>query len=59
MYHRKLEKPMSNVKSVKTPMLPEPFDDNKNLLLLPQEQANNRSTWDKSTPTPGNKHLRH
>jgi hypothetical protein len=59
MYHRKMEKPMSNVKSVKTPMLPEPFDDNKSLLLLPQKQANNSSMRDKSTPTPGNKHLRH
>jgi hypothetical protein len=30
-------KPMSNVKSVKMPMLPELFDDNKRSLLLPQK----------------------
>jgi hypothetical protein len=59
MYRRKMEKQMNNVKSVKTPMLPELFDDNKRSLLLPQVQANNRSTRDRSTPTPGNKHLRH
>jgi hypothetical protein len=50
---------MSNVKSVKMPMLPEPSDDNKSSLLLFQLQANNRLTPDKSTPMPGNKHLRH
>jgi hypothetical protein len=50
---------MSNVKSVKMPMLPEPSGDNKNSLLLPQVQATNRLTPDKPTPTPGNKHLRH
>jgi hypothetical protein len=59
MYHLKMGKPMSNVKSVKTPMLPELSDDNKRSLLLPQVQANNRSTQDRSTPTSGNKHLRH
>jgi hypothetical protein len=59
MYHRKMEKQMNNVKSVRTPMLPEPSDDNKSSLLLPQAQANNRLTPDKSTPTLGNKHLRH
>jgi hypothetical protein len=63
MYHLKMGKPMSNAKSVRTPMLPELSDDNKRSLLLPQvqanNQANNRSTWDRSTPTPGNKHLRH
>jgi hypothetical protein len=36
MHRRKMEKQMSNVKSVKTPMLPEPSDDNKSSLLLPQ-----------------------
>jgi hypothetical protein len=51
MYHRKMEKQMNNVKSVRTPMLPEPSDDNKSSLLLPQAQANNRLTPDKSTPT--------
>jgi hypothetical protein len=44
-------------------MLPELSDDNKRLLLLPQVQANNqvnnRSTRDRSTPMPGNKQLRH
>jgi hypothetical protein len=51
MYHRKMEKPMSNVKSVKTPMLPELSSDNKSSLLLPQVQATNRLTPDKSMPT--------
>jgi hypothetical protein len=63
MYHLKMGILMSNVKSMKTPMLPELSDNNKRLLLPPQVQANNkannRSTWDRSTPTPGNKHLRH
>jgi hypothetical protein len=36
MYYRKMEKQMSNVKSVKMPMLPEPSGGNKSLLLLPQ-----------------------
>jgi hypothetical protein len=59
MYHRKMEKQMSNVKSVKTSMLPELFDDKKSSLSLFQVQANNQLTLDKSTPTLGNKHLRH
>jgi hypothetical protein len=59
MYHHKMEKQMSNVKSVRTPMLPELFDDNKRSLLLPQVQANNRLTPVKSTPKSGNKLLRH
>jgi hypothetical protein len=63
MYRRKMEKQMNNVKSVKMPMLPELSDDNKRSLLLPQvqtkNQANNHSTRDRSTTTPGNKHLRH
>jgi hypothetical protein len=63
MYHLKMEKQMSNAKSVRTPMLLELSDDNKRSLLLPQVQANNqvnnRSTPDRSTTTPGNKHLRH
>jgi hypothetical protein len=59
MCRHKMEKQTSNVKSVKTPMLPEPSDDNKSSLLLPQVQATNRLTPDKSMPTPGNKHLRH
>jgi hypothetical protein len=71
MYHRKMEKQTLNVKSVKTPMLPELSDDNKRLQPLPQVRAYNRLTPDKSvptqdksipmphkpTPTPGNKHL--
>jgi hypothetical protein len=40
-------------------MLPKPSDDNKSSLLQPQVQATNRLTPDKSTPTLGNKHLRH
>jgi hypothetical protein len=36
MYHRKMEKQTSNAKNVRTPMLPEPSDNNKSLFLLPQ-----------------------
>jgi hypothetical protein len=50
---------MINAKSVRTPMLPEPFDDSKSSLLLPQVQANNRLMPVKSMIMPGNKHLRH
>jgi hypothetical protein len=59
MYRHKMEKQMSNVKSVKMPMLSESSGDNKSSLLLSQVQATNRLTPDKSTPTPGNKYLRH
>jgi hypothetical protein len=63
MYHLKMEKQMSNAKSVRTPTLPELSNDNKRSLLLPQVQANNqvnkRSTPVRSTTTLGNKHLRH
>jgi hypothetical protein len=59
MYRRKMEEQTSNVKNSRTLMLPDPSDDNKSLLLLPQVQATNRLTPDKSTPTSGNKHLRH
>jgi hypothetical protein len=34
MYHLKMEKPTSSAKNVRTPMLPELFDNNKSLLLL-------------------------
>jgi hypothetical protein len=48
---------------VRTPTLPELFDDNKSLRLLPHvqvnNQVNNRSTPDRSMITPGNKHLWH
>jgi hypothetical protein len=58
-----MEKQMSNAKSMRTLMLPELSDDNKRSLPPSQVQANsqvnNRSTRDRSTPTPGNKHLRH
>jgi hypothetical protein len=54
-----MEKQMSNDKSVKTPMLPEPSGDNNNSPLRPQVQANHRLTPGKSTPTSGNKHLWH
>jgi hypothetical protein len=50
---------MSNAKGVRMPMLPELSGDNKKSLLLPQVQANNRLTPDKSMTMPGNKHLRH
>jgi hypothetical protein len=50
---------MSNDKSVKMPILPESSGDNKSSLLLPQVQANHQLTPVKSTPTLGNKHLRH
>jgi hypothetical protein len=59
MYHLKMEKPMSNAKSARTPTLPELFDDNKSLLPLLQVQANNRLTPDKLTTMSGNKHLQH
>jgi hypothetical protein len=39
MYHRKMEKWMRSVKSVKTPMPPELFDDKKR--SLPQVQTSN------------------
>jgi hypothetical protein len=54
-----MEKQMNNVKSVRMLMLPELSDDNKRSLLVPQVQANNRSTRDRSMSTPGNKHLQH
>jgi hypothetical protein len=59
MYRHKMEKPMSNIKRVKMPMLPELSGDNKSSLLLPQVQATNRLTPDKSTPMSGHKHLQH
>jgi hypothetical protein len=40
-------------------MLPEPSDENKSSLLLPQVQANHQITPVKSTSMSGNKHLRH
>jgi hypothetical protein len=54
-----MEKHMSNDKSVKTPMLPEPSGDNNSSPLLPQLQANHRLMPVKSTSTSGNKHPRH
>jgi hypothetical protein len=59
MYHLKMEKPMSNAKSARTPMLPELYDDNKSLLLLLQVQVKNRLMPDKSMTTPLNKYLQH
>jgi hypothetical protein len=63
MYHLKMEKQMSNSKSVRTPTLLELSDNSKRSLLLPQAQVNNqvnsRSIPVRSTTTPGNKHLRH
>jgi hypothetical protein len=59
MYHLKMERQMNNAKGARTPTLLELFDDNKSLLLLPQVQVNNRLTLDRSTTTPGNKHLWH
>jgi hypothetical protein len=52
-----MEKPMNNVKSVRTLMLPELFVDNKSSLLLPQLQANNWLMPAKSTLTSDSKHL--
>jgi hypothetical protein len=46
MYHLKMERQMSNAKSVRTPTLPELFDDNKSSRLLLQVQVNIRSTLD-------------
>jgi hypothetical protein len=54
-----MEKQTSNDKSMKMLMLPEPPDDNKSSLLLPQVQANHRLMPVKSTRTSSNKHLRH
>jgi hypothetical protein len=59
MYHRKMEKQTRSIKSVKTPMLPELFDDNKRSQPLSQLQAFNWLTPDRSMPTPRNKHLWH
>jgi hypothetical protein len=42
MYHLKMEKQMSNAKSVRMTMLLELSDDNKRSLPLPQVQANNQ-----------------
>jgi hypothetical protein len=50
MYHRKMEKQTRSVKSVKTPTLPELYDDNKRSQLLPQVQAFNQLTPDRSMP---------
>jgi hypothetical protein len=36
-----MESQMNNARSVRTPTLPELFDDNKSLLLLSQVQVNN------------------
>jgi hypothetical protein len=59
MNHLKMEKPMSNAKSARTPMLPELFDDNKSLLLLLQVQVNNQLMPDKSMTTLVNKYLQY
>jgi hypothetical protein len=56
MYHRKTERQTHSVKSEKTPTLPELFDNNKTSQLLPQLQAFNWLTLDRSTPIPSNKH---
>jgi hypothetical protein len=52
MYHRKMEKQTHNIRSVKTLMLPELFEDNKRSQPLPQVQAYNRLTPDRSMLTP-------
>jgi hypothetical protein len=59
MYQRKMEKQTRSAKSVKTPTLPELFDDNKRLQPLPQVQAFNWLMPDRSTPISRNKHLWH
>jgi hypothetical protein len=58
-YHHKMEKQTNNDKSVKTPTLPEPSDDNKSSPLRPQLQANHQLMPVKSTSTSGNKHPQH
>jgi hypothetical protein len=45
-----MEKQTRSIKSVKTPMLPELSDDNKRSQSLPQVQAYNRLTPDRSMP---------
>jgi hypothetical protein len=61
MYHHKMERPMNNAKSARTPTLPELLGDNKSSLLLPQvldnNQFNNRLTPDKPMTMPVNKYL--
>jgi hypothetical protein len=52
MYRCKMEKQTSSVKNVKMLTLPKLSDDNKKLLPLPQVQAYNWLTPDKSMPTP-------
>jgi hypothetical protein len=59
MYHRKMEKQMRNVKSVKTLTPPELSDDNKRSQLLPQVQAFNWLTPDRSTPMLRNRNSWH
>jgi hypothetical protein len=58
MYHHKMERPMSNAKSTRTPTLPELFGDNKSSLLLLQVQDNNQFN-NRLMTTPVNKHMRH
>jgi hypothetical protein len=55
MYHRKMEKQMCSVKSMKTPTPPELSDDNKR--SLPQLHTSNRPMSDRSMPIPRIKHL--
>jgi hypothetical protein len=52
MYHHKMERPMNNAKSVRTPTPLELFGDNKSSLLLPQVQVNNQFN-NRSTSTCG------
>jgi hypothetical protein len=59
MYHCKTEKQMRNVKSVKTLTPTELSDDNKRSQPMPQVQAFNQLTSDRSTPIPRNKLLWH
>jgi hypothetical protein len=47
-----MEKQTRSIKSVKTPMLPELSDDNKRSQPLPQVQAYNWLTPDRSMPMP-------
>jgi hypothetical protein len=54
MYHRKTERQTRSAKSEKTPTLPELFNDNKRSQPLPQLQAFNRLTPDRSTTTSSN-----
>jgi hypothetical protein len=59
MYHRKMEKQTRSAKSVKTLTPPEPSDDSEKSPPLPQVQAFNRLTPDRSMLMPRNRNSWH